>query len=425
MYFTAIQGRNSDPERRSSEPMEITNGSSPVTPSASTSIYQSVLESSSTLDVHAEELFSSPLSDKGPTGGGNDGDLSRNTSPPQSTSIFNVPKLNLTGLKRVSRRPSGLVVEDGSRNTQLVSPPASSTDVNEPSAYPTPLSPPPAPSTPPKSVSTIRMPGSRSPSTPTRTLPMSPVPTNPALSPPPGRKLSLTRRQLDFGIPEPEEAEPEEYDAEVNSVEPVTEGLLSFPGESILGKRALKRKGPEDEEKDDADIFSAAVKLQGVRVKRQEKRRDTGNALTLKDKESRENLLKERSSKDSLRDVTNERTPPSLVGSKPTDINDSSTLLQKASEGQTTATTTSLKSHFSRGTVADLAAKLERLSSRPKPLSAPTPIPLPSSDKDVKIPLAGEEQANDAAEAAAAEMNKRGSGRQRKSVNYKEPSLNT
>lgn len=429
VYSNTTQGRSGDEERRSSAPtsMEITNGSSPLTPGVSISTAnQPVLASPSpTSDTRPDHYVASPSSYKSLTTQTEvDDNTSRDKPSMESTSIFNVPKLNLTGLKRVVRRPSGHVVEDESKAVQSLPIPSTSTGIAELSTYSSPPSVPPTPSTPPR-INSIVMPGSRSPTTPNRTLPMSPNPANPALSPPPGRKLSLTRRQLDFGIPEPEEVENDDNNAELDAVEPPVDGLLSFQSDSVVGKRAAKRKDIEEDERDDIDVFSTAVKSHGVRAKRQERRRDTGNALTLKDKESRESLLKERGSKDSLRDVTNERTPPSLIGSKPIDIKDFTSPAPKAGDAQTSAIATSAKSQISRGTLADLAAKLERMSSRPKPLSAPAPIPLPSSDKDVKLPLAEEEAADEAAEAAAAEMGRRGSGRQRKSVNYKEPSLNT
>lgn len=432
MYSVVTQGRKSDEERRSSGPpsMEITNGSSPLTPSTPTPIATEpvVVSPISAPNVHSEQFVESPSSDRSPiTEKGTTDNATRLESAP---SLFNPPKINLTGLKRVARRHSGFITEDEIKEPQPApaSLPPTSTETSEASTYLTPTSAPPAPSTPPRGVSSVRMPGSRSPSTPNRTLPMSPVPANPALSPPPGRKLSLTRRQLDFGIPEPEEPENEENEeneAPIDAVEPVAEGLLGFQNDSVVGKRAVKRKGPEDEEQEDADIFSVAVKPHGVRAKRHEKRRDTGNPFTLKDKDSRESLLKERGSKDSLRDVTNERTPPSLIGSRAIETKDFTSPPPRADDGAPAPTTNSSKSYFSRGTVADLAAKLERLSSRPKPLGAPAPIPLPSSDKDVKIPLEEEEQANDAGDAGVGDIGRRNSGRQRKSVNYKEPSLNT
>jgi hypothetical protein len=242
----------------------------------------------------------------------------------------------------------------------------------------------------------------------------------------------LTRRQLDFGIPDVEETESDDFGAEINPAEPEADGMFDFQSDSVAGKRAMKRKGPEDDERDDAIMLSSVSKTQGVRVRRQEKRRDTGTVLTslsLREKDSREGLVKERGSKESLRDVTNEGASSSLAGSKPADAKDAPPV-QKMHGTHPVITTSSGKGHFSSGTVAGIAAKLERLSSatRPKPLATPTPLPLPSSDRDIKIPLAEEEQPDDdgaATEATVAELGRRNSGRQRKSVNYKEPSLNT
>ena len=428
--ITTAKRRKSDEERRFSTPssMDIANSSSSLTPSPLSSVAgQAVLASPSPAsNARTEQVATSPSDRERVTEAeGGDRRFTRNSGDTGPTSSYSFPQLNLTGLKRVARsRHSGLLTEDARKDihpaVSVSIPPTSASSSGAP-AYPTPLSAEPAPSTPPKASSSIRFPDFSLPTTPTRTLPMSPsLSANPALSPPPARKLSLTRRQLDFGIPDPEEAENEDLGAEIDAADPEAEGLLSFQNDSVVGRRAMKRKGVEDEDGEEPIMLSSANKPQGVRPRRQEKRRDTGVVLTslsLQEKNATEALSQERGSKESLRDVTNEGPSQSFVESKLQDPSDATLPMQRVQKG-----------HFSSGTVAGIAAKLEKISSttRPKPLSAPTPLPLPSPDTDTKIPLAEEEPPGEAPpDVAAAELGRRNSGRQRKSVNYKEPSLNT
>lgn len=405
--------------RRSSVPlsMEITNGSSPLTACIS-SVENLALSPSPT---------QSPKDDKGPP----------SVAPAATPAVEKLPEskdeiphmtFKLNGLRRISRRPSGLLMTE---QDKFGVPPAKNTampvSVEIPSleskagqgSYPTPLSAKDVPSTPPRSRSMLAPPGV-SPATSTKSIPMSPVlSANPALSPPPTKKISLTRRQLDFGIVDSEDQSDEDDDAESGEKMPVAEGLLGIESDSVVGKRAMKRKEPEDGD----DIFSAAPKPATSR-KRQERRRDTGpvhTGMVLQEKSSIDTILKDRESKDSLRDVTNERTTPPLV-IRPTD--EKPKISVGIGIGKPAPSVKSAENGIPPLSVAGLAAKLERLSTRPKPPAPPAPLPLPSSDKDVKIPLADEDVPVDAKpESVGAELGRRESGRQRKSVNYKEPSL--
>jgi hypothetical protein len=249
---------------------------------------------------------------------------------------------------------------------------------------------------------------------------MSPVLTaNPALSPPPAKKLSLTRRQLDFGIPESEQGnkENEDDDDGRNS----DDEFLGFHNDARAGRRALKRKALEDEE--DEAIVAKVDKEPAIRGKRQEKRRDTGTVLTglsLKEKGSKGSLIGEgMENKESLRDVTNERSSAPMQTQdikqvKPT----SNTVMERSniSEARTES-----RVHASFG----LTARIQRLESRAQaPLVSPIPLP-PQEETPVAVEETNEQPSESVEATNNMDLGRRGSGRVRKSVNYREPSLMT
>lgn len=428
--------------RKSTPPisMEISNDGSPLSPSPSVAITNQFTPVSPSPVIPAKNqvsVTSPPTVDN--TGVG-ENEAAESGTPSQgisaAASSIGLPHLNLFGLKRVSRRPSGLLTGEPSRskdndetsikNTQpSVSVSIPSADIPAASsgsaAYPTPLSPNPAPHTPSRQPMSLAPSESDAPITPTRKLPMSPVLTaNPALSPPPAKKLSLTRRQLDFGIPESEQGNKEDEgdDDGRNS----DDGFLDFQNDSRAGRRALKRRFLEDEEYE--GIVSKVDTEPAIRGKRQEKRRDTGTVLTcssLKEKGSKGSLIGEgMESKESLRDVTNERSSAPSVQTqdvkqmKPT----SNTVMERSniSEARTES-----RVHISMG----LAARIQRLESRAQaPLVSP--IPLPPQEENPAAVEETNEQSYESVEAANnMDLGRRGSGRVRKSVNYREPSLVT
>ncbi|PVF98272.1 hypothetical protein CPB86DRAFT_758665 [Serendipita vermifera] len=427
------QGRKSDENRRSSavSSMDITTGSSPLTSCPSSSVGNTTASPSPSprTPPSRSEGQTSPTSTHKPpkialSGDQEDGNP-KTISSIGLTGPISVPHLNLNGMKRIIRRPSGLLMSDANTpvekdqlSTQVnASSTKSGASVVSPS-YPTPISAVAEPSTPPKVPSSLTVPGSTSPVTPTKSLALSPVLTaNPALSPPPARKISLTRRQLDFGIVDPDETSSDEAEAEAAENDNVTAtGLLDLQSESVVGKRAAKRKEPEEDINEPTSFTKARIS------RKHEKRRDTGDVLTSMATKEKELVLKERESKESLRDVTNGQ-PTSHQAETNTEDTNNQAIPQSnpATHG---------KSHVlsvGKGTVADITAKLEKLSSRPKPVAALTPMPLPSSDKDVKVSLPEEdkqpENSNENATTVGADLMRRESGRQRKSVNYKEPSL--
>ncbi|KAG8830627.1 hypothetical protein FRC17_004604 [Serendipita sp. 399] len=403
-------------DRRHSPPlvMDAISGSSPLTPGPF-SINQSEVASSSPTYPNGRRsplVSPSPCSTP-PTSEDEYGAGGKEKNPVVSgAEIPTLPHFNLNGMKRVIRRPSGLI------KSEVTGLPSSS------------LPPPVVPSeprTPPKA--SLGIPGSASPITPTRTIPMSPVLTaNPALSPPPTKKLSLARRQLDFGIHDSDEEEDEDEAMEMNDSHPIEEGLLSFQSDSIVGKRAPKRKNPENDE----DIVSSVTVRAGATRRRQEKRRDTGTVIpgsALMEKTSIDGLLKERNSKDSLRDVTNGRMHSSETSEEQREGPIATGPSLVAAAGTTVGPNSRSNGSSTHGIdIAGIAAKLERLSSKPKPPVPLATLPLPSSNKDIKIPLDLDEgnhaDPNDP-NSAVADLGRRNSGRQRKSVNYKEPSLVT
>ncbi|KAG8822469.1 hypothetical protein FRC19_005904 [Serendipita sp. 401] len=387
------------------------SGSSPLTP-CPYSMHQSAGASSSPISPTGHRsTSSSPSSTQ--TVEEKNGTEENEVTAGIETSNPPVPHLNLNGMKRVIRRPSGLVKSDTAR------PPLSN---------PPPPSLPCEPRTPPKSKVALGVSGTSSPITPTRSIPMSPVLTaNPALSPPPNKKPSLARRQLDFGITDSDEEEEEDDDLmETNNGQPIGEGLLSFQSDSVIGKRAPKRKNPENEE----EIAPSITMRVNTTRRRQEKRRDTGTVVpgaALMEKTSIDSLLKDRNSKDSLRDVTNGRVTnneaPERQVEQPTIAESSSTA---AAAGPVASLSSRANTISTSGVdVAGIAAKLERISTKPPPPAPLATLPLPLSDKDVKISLAPEEEAYEDNESnnAASELSRRNSGRQRRSINYKEPSL--
>lgn len=433
--------RSSGEPRKSTPPisMEISNDSSPLSPSPSISITNQLAPISPSPIISANNqvsVTSPPTVDN--TGVG-ENEATEIGKPSQGTSAaassMSLPHLNLFGLKRVSRRPSGLLMgepsqskdseESSIKNTQLsVSVSIPSADIPTASsgsaAYPTPLSPNPAPRTPPRQLMTLAPSESDAPITPTRKLPMSPVLTaNPALSPPPAKKLSLTRRQLDFGIPESEQGNKEDEDDDGRNSD---DGFLDFQNDSRAGRRALKRKILEDEE--DEAIVAKVDKEPAIRGKRQEKRRDTGAVLTclsLKEKGSKGSLIGEgMESKESLRDVTNERSSaPSAQTQDVKQVKPTSSTVMERSNILEARTETRV--HVSAG----LAARIQRLESR---AHAPlvSPIPLPPQEATPAAVEETNEQSSESVEAANnMDLGRRGSGRVRKSVNYREPSLVT
>jgi hypothetical protein len=431
------QARKSDENRRSSavSSMDITTGSSPLTSCPSSSVVNTTATPSPSPKTppSRSEGQTSPISAHKPYKPTISGDQ-EDANPKAIHSIgltgpISVPHLNLNGMKRIIRRPSGLLTSDANPSVEKDQPPVqpnnSSAKSNAPVvsvSYPTPISATSGPSTPPNITSSLAFPGSGSPVTPTKSLALSPVLTaNPALSPPPARKLSLTRRQLDFGIVDPDENSSDDADAEGtgNDNDNVTAtGLLDFQSDSVVGKRAAKRKEPENEPEEDINESATVTR---VRSRKHEKRRDTGDVLTSIAAKEKEFVLKEKESKDSLRDVTNEQ---SSHQAGPTEEDTNNQSIPQSNP------TTNGKLHIlsvGKGTVADITAKLEKLSSRPKPLAALTPMPLPLSDKDMKVSLPEEEKqpenTNENVHVGGADLMRRESGRQRKSVNYKEPSL--
>ncbi|KAG8867806.1 hypothetical protein FRC20_004838 [Serendipita sp. 405] len=213
---------------------------------------------------------------------------------------------------------------------------------------------------------------------------------------------------------------------ETNNGQPIGEGLLSFQNDSVIGKRAPKRKNPENEE----EIAPSITMRANTTRRRQEKRRDTGTVVpgaALMEKTSIDSLLKDRNSKDSLRDVTNGRVTnnesPERQVEQPTIAETSSTA---AAAGPAASLSSRANTISTSGVdVAGIAAKLERISTKPPPPAPLATLPLPLSDKDVKISLTPEEEAYEDNESnnAASELSRRNSGRQRRSINYKEPSL--
>lgn len=273
--------------------------------------------------------------------------------------------------------------------------------------------------------------------------------------------------QLDFGIkPEDDDDSDEgeadgdangddgeaeaEAEAEVleegNTVETTATVLIDFTrdrstttnGETV--KRGAKRKAMEDDAEEvirppEVDVSQRPVS-RGKRDKSE--RRDTGTVLNATE-------IKERPSKDSLRDVTNERhSSPKLSNGidsaamkdkpKPSESGDTQVDPFKAEDSHRKA---ALRS------IAGITAKLERIASsaRTRPLPPNVNIPPPSRNNSVislqetleslrldRAERKEQDENGDAkggSESDTAANDRRNSGRQRKSVNYKEPSLVT
>lgn len=407
------------------------------------------------------------------------------------------------GLKRLARRPSGLIAsqvpgDQGSKkdtkgkketkeskdNSDSDVPSVSITipQATSESSYPTPLSAKPsssiapAPSTPPRAKNlSLAVPRSGSPLTPSRSLPMSPVlSANPALSPPPARKPSLTRMQLDFGIKPDDEEDSDDNDGdgdgdndgegegmgdgdadadadaldEGNTEEATGAGMIDFARDRSLAtntsavKRGAKRKTMEDDAEEIVRPADTSISQRPLPTRKREKpeRRDTGTALNTTE-------LKERASKEGLRDVTNEAnsSPPKLSNGNHVDQPPSGHDKNKIPNGDTTQDEPIKKDDSHRKaamrSIAGITAKLERITSsaRPRPLPTNVTLPPPSRNNstvslqetleslrvDLEPTSNGDPNTGEESDPspATAELGRRNSGRQRKSVNYKEPSL--